>query len=82
MKEYRKPSLLSEGEGSTGRGKLADDRDRLRRGNGGSTQGWVVSKLAKPSWPRGERPRSKVAAGNGDEGQRVAAGSVGVMNRR
>jgi len=41
----------------------------------------VVLKLAKPSWPRGERPRSKVVAGNGDEGQRVAAGSVGAMNR-
>ena len=39
-------------------------------------------KLVKPSWSRGERPRSKVGAGNGDEGQRVAAGSVGVKNRQ
>jgi hypothetical protein len=38
--------------------------------------------LVKPCWPRGESPRSKVGAGNGVEGQRVAAGSVGVKNRR
>ena len=42
----------------------------------------LQSKLVKPSWSRGETPRSKVDAGNGDEGQRVAAGSVGAKNRR
>jgi hypothetical protein len=55
----RRSSLSSKGEGNTGRGKLADDRDRLRRGKGGSTQGWVVAKLAKPSWSRGERPGAR-----------------------
>jgi len=42
---------------------------------------WVVSRLVKPSWSREEKSRSKVHVGNGVEGQRVAAGSVVVMNR-
>jgi hypothetical protein len=71
------------GEGNIGGGRtLADSRSRFRRGNDGSTQRRVALELVKPSWSRGETPRSKVGAGNGVEGQRVAAGSVGVKNRR
>lgn len=71
-----RPSHSFTGEGSTGGGNLDDHRSRLPRGNGGSTQGRVVPKLAKPSWSRGERPRSKVGAGNSTEDQRVAAGLI------
>ena len=51
-----------------------------KRGNDGGTYGREVLELAKPSWPRGESPRRKVGVGNSAEGQRVAAGSVGVRN--
>jgi hypothetical protein len=79
----RKPSHSNRGEGSIGGGRtLADSRSRFRRGKDGSTQRRVALELVKPSWSRGETPRSKVGAGNGVEGQRVAAGSVGVKNRR
>jgi hypothetical protein len=80
-RKIRKPSRSGYGEGSIAGGKETDTRRRFRRGNGGGTQERDVSELVKPSWPRGERPRSKVGVGNSAEGQRVAAEPVVVVNR-
>ena len=80
--KFRGPSHSITGEGNTDDGSLAE----AGVGPGGvmtaARRKGLYLELERPSWSRRERRRSKVGAGNSDEGQRESAGRIVVVNRR